>query len=117
MNSINWARVMAQIVYYVTAAPAGRSPTADRSASCVPTGNFGNILAGWAAKRMGLPDRPARRRLEPQRHPHPLPRHRRAWRSDEVVPTLSPSMDIQVSSNLERLLFELLGRDGARSPS
>ena len=78
----------------------------------VPTGNFGNVFAGWVAQRMGLPDRAARHRLEPQRHPHPLRRRPARWQIAEVVPTLSPSMDIQVSSNFERLLFELNGRDG-----
>jgi threonine synthase len=107
VNSINWARVMAQIVYYVTASRTLAGPVT----FCVPTGNFGNVLSGWIARRMGAPiadfivasntndivtrfvndgDMSVRR----------------------VVPTLSPSMDIQVSSNFERLLFEVNGRDG-----
>jgi threonine synthase len=103
MNSINWARVAAQIVYYATAAVAcGPCEVA------VPTGNFGNILAGWIARRAGAP-------IEGSNRNDILTRWARTGSlvADEVVPTLSPSMDIQVSSNHERLLFELLGRDAA----
>ena len=107
MNSINWARVAAQIVYYVTAAAAcGPCEVA------VPTGNFGNILAGWIARRAGAPIEGL---VIGSNRNDILTR----WAltgslvADEVVPTLSPSMDIQVSSNHERLLFELLGRDAA----
>jgi threonine synthase len=99
--------VAAQIVYYVTAAAAcGPCEVA------VPTGNFGNILAGWIARRSGAP-------LEGlvigSNRNDILTRWAQTGSlvADEVVPTLSPSMDIQVSSNHERLLFELLGRDGA----
>ena len=107
MNSINWARVAAQIVYYVMAAAAcGRCEVA------VPTGNFGNVLAGWIARRAGAPIDGL---VIGSNRNDILTRWVRtgALVSDEVVPTLSPSMDIQVSSNHERLLFELLGRDGA----
>jgi threonine synthase len=107
MNSINWARVAAQIVYYVTAAAAcGPCEVA------VPTGNFGNILAGWIARRAGAPIEGL---VIGSNRNDILTRWARTGSlvSDEVVPTLSPSMDIQVSSNHERLLFELLGRDGA----
>ncbi|MHB1139865.1 MAG: threonine synthase [Microthrixaceae bacterium] len=110
VNSINWARVMAQIVYYVTAhlevAPDGGPVT-----FCVPTGNFGNILAGWAAKRMGLP---VDRLVVASNRNDILTRFFTTGTMEirGVVPTTSPSMDIQVSSNLERLLFESLGRDG-----
>ncbi len=107
MNSINWARVMAQIVYYVTAQRTlGRS-----TAFAVPTGNFGNILAGWVARRTGVPI--AQLVMGSNRNDI-LTR----WvasgvmETSEVHPTISPSMDIQVSSNVERLLFELFGRDG-----
>jgi threonine synthase len=107
MNSINWARVAAQIVYYITAAAAcGPCEVA------VPTGNFGNILAGWIARRAGAPIEGL---VIGSNRNDILTR----WAltgslvADEVVPTLSPSMDIQVSSNHERLLFELLGRDAA----
>jgi len=111
VNSINWARVMAQIVYYVTAhlAVAGdHSPVT----FVVPTGNFGNILAGWAAKRMGLP---IDRLVVASNRNDILTRFFTTGTMEitEVVPTTSPSMDIQVSSNLERLLFESMGRDGA----
>ena len=109
MNSINWARVMAQIVYYVTTvARLGRCSFA------VPTGNFGNIFAGWIAERMGLP---IDQLVIGSNSNDILTR----WVADgsliaeAVVPTYSPSMDIQVSSNHERLLFELRGRDGART--
>ena len=111
VNSINWARVMAQIVYYVTAhlqvAPDGGPVT-----FCVPTGNFGNILAGWAAKRMGLP---IDRLVVASNRNDILTRFFTTGTMEirGVVPTSSPSMDIQVSSNLERLLFETLDRDGA----
>ena len=109
-NSINWARVMAQTVYYVTAARALRGPIT----ACVPTGNFGNIFAGWVAQRMGAPiadfivasnanDILARFVNDGDMSVRP------------VVTTTSPSMDIQVSSNFERLLFEMNGRDGLRT--
>jgi threonine synthase len=107
MNSINWARVAAQIVYYVTASAAcGPCEVA------VPTGNFGNILAGWIARRSGVPIEGL---VIGSNRNDILTRWARtgALVGDDVVPTLSPSMDIQVSSNHERLLFELLGRDGA----
>ncbi len=111
VNSINWARVMAQIVYYVTAhlavAPDGGPVT-----FVVPTGNFGNILAGWAAKRMGLP---VERLVVASNRNDILTRFFTTGTMEirGVVPTSSPSMDIQVSSNLERLLFEVLDHDGA----
>ena len=108
MNSINWARVMAQVVYYATA-----SIELGRCSFAVPTGNFGNIFSGWIAERMGVP---IDQLVIGSNRNDILAR----WAdtgslvAEEVVPTLSPSMDIQVSSNHERLLFELLGRDGAR---
>ncbi len=109
VNSINFARIAAQIPYYVAAALALGAP--DRPvAFAVPTGNFGNVLAAWAARRMGLPiehlivasnrnDILARFLADNDMSVRP------------VEPSLSPSMDIAVSSNFERLLFELLGRD------
>ncbi len=109
VNSINWARVMAQTVYYVTAALAVGGP--DRPVSfTVPTGNFGNIFAGDAARRMGAP---VGRLVMASNRNDILTRF---WQTGtlavaEVHPTLSPSMDIQISSNLERLLFELSDRD------
>ena len=111
VNSINWARVMAQVVYYVVAAErlgGRRSPVA----FSVPTGNFGNVFAGHVARCSGL--------VVPQlvvgsNTNDVLTQFfvEGTMTIDEVVPTSSPSMDIQVSSNLERLLFELLDRDGA----
>lgn len=111
VNSINWARVMAQIVYYVTAHLAV-SPDGSPVSFVVPTGNFGNILAGWAAKRMGLP---VDRLVVASNRNDILTRFFSTGTMEitAVVPTTSPSMDIQVSSNLERLLFESLERDGA----
>ena len=111
VNSINWARVMAQIVYYVWAAQKlGRR---DRPTTfCVPTGNFGNVFAGHVARRMGLP---VERFLIASNTNDMLSRLLETGEliADEVVPTLSPSMDIQISSNLERLLFELMDGNGA----
>jgi threonine synthase len=109
VNSINWARIAAQIPYYVAAALALGAP--DREvAFAVPTGNFGNVLAGWAARRMGLPV--ARLIVGSNRNDILY----RFLESNDmsvapVEPSLSPSMDIQISSNFERLLFELLERD------
>jgi threonine synthase len=112
VNSINWARIMAQTVYYVWAALRVGAP--DRvPAFAVPTGNFGNVFAGYAAHRMGL--RVARLIVGSNRNDI-LTRFFHTGRMEirDVVPTLSPSMDIQISSNFERLLFELYDRDGAR---
>ena len=111
VNSINWARVMAQVVYYVVAAErlgGRRSPVA----FAVPTGNFGNVFAGHVARSSGL----AVPQLVVGSNTNDVLTqffHDGTMRIDGVVPTTSPSMDIQVSSNLERLLFELLDRDGA----
>ncbi len=108
VNSINWARVMAQVVYYVVAARA----LGDRRLSfSVPTGNFGNVLAGWIAKEMGVPIDTL---VVGSNTNDILTRffETRSMDASGVVATLSPSMDIQVSSNFERLLFEMNGRDG-----
>lgn len=109
VNSINWARVMAQTVYYVTAAVALGAP--DRAVSfTVPTGNFGDILAGYVAKRMGVPiDRLVIATNENDILARALETGR--YEKAGVVATDSPSMDIEVSSNFERLLFETGGRD------
>jgi threonine synthase len=111
VNSINWGRIVAQVVYYVTAALSLGAPAREISFT-VPTGNFGDVFAGYVAKKIGLPiDRLViatntndilARTLETGR-----------YETNGVVPTQSPSMDIQVSSNFERLLFEATGRDGA----
>ena len=111
VNSINWARVMAQIVYYFAAALALGGGTRPLG-FVVPTGNFGNVFAGYAAKRMGLP---IERLVVASNANDILTRFLESGELaiDTVVPTLSPSMDIQVSSNFERLLFEAADRDGA----
>ena len=111
MNSINWARVMAQIPYYLTGA-AAVAPGSAPVSFAVPTGNFGNVLAGWYARAMGVP---IQRLVVGSNANDILTRwvDTGSLVTEEVVATLSPAMDIQVSSNHERLLFELLGRDGA----
>ena len=109
VNSINWARILAQIVYYFTSAVALGAP--DRKVSfAVPTGNFGDILAGYYAKRMGLP---IDRLIVATNENDILMRAiaTRVYRPMGVKATQSPSMDIQVSSNFERLLFEAYDRD------
>ncbi|MBV7396678.1 threonine synthase [Mameliella sediminis] len=111
VNSINWARVLAQVVYYFSAAVSLGAP--DRKVSfTVPTGNFGDIFAGYIAKKMGLPID----RLVVATNQNDI-LHRclssGAYQTSEVHPSISPSMDIQVSSNFERALFDAYGRDGA----
>ena len=112
VNSINWARIMVQIAYYFAAAVALGAPDR-RITFSVPTGNFGNVFAAYGARQMGLGIPKLVHRLEQQRHPDPLLQRRR-METAPVVPTLSPSMDIQISSNFERLLFEYYGRQGRR---
>jgi threonine synthase len=112
VNSINWARVMAQTVYYFWAALRLGAP--ERAvAFAVPTGNFGNVYAGYAARQMGLP---VSRLIVGTNQNDILTRffETGAMEIRAVEPSLSPSMDIQVSSNFERLLFDMVGRDGAR---
>ncbi len=108
VNSINWARVMVQIVYYVWAVLQLGSR---RTTFCVPTGNFGNVFAGHLAARVGLN---VGRFLVASNSNDIIARLLATGRLEtkDVVPTLSPSMDIQISSNLERLLFELLDGNG-----
>ena len=111
VNSINWGRIVAQIVYYFVAAVSLGAPHRKVSFT-VPTGNFGDIFAGYCAKRMGLPIEKLviatnandilRRTIDTGR-----------YEMTGVAPTISPSMDIQISSNFERLLFESAGRDAA----
>jgi threonine synthase len=110
VNSINWGRVMAQIVYYVTSWRAV-APDGGPVSFAVPTGNFGNILAAWYAKRMGVP---IRQLVVASNRNDVLTKFFETGRltANEVVASLSPSMDIQVSSNFERLLWEASGRDG-----
>ena len=109
VNSINWARIMAQIVYYVSSAVALGAP--DRKVSfCVPTGNFGDIFAGFAAKRMGVP---IDRLIIATNVNDILDRTLKAGRYEMkgITPSTSPSMDIQISSNFERLLYLAYGRE------
>jgi len=111
VNSINWARLMAQVVYYFAAAVQLGAP-GRKVAFAVPTGNFGDVFAGHVASRMGLPIE----RLIVATNVNDI-LHRALSSGDystgEVTPTAAPSMDIQVSSNFERLLFDVGGRDGA----
>ena len=110
VNSINWARIVAQVVYYFTAAVALGAPHR-KVAFTVPTGNFGDVYAGYVASRMGLP---IDRLVIATNVNDILARTVATGTYDlrDVVPTTSPSMDIQVASNFERLLFEVYGRDG-----
>ncbi|WP_293801294.1 threonine synthase [uncultured Bosea sp.] len=111
VNSINWARIAAQVVYYFTAAVSLGGPGRKVSFT-VPTGNFGDILAGWVAKQMGLPIE----RLGIATNSNDIlarTLETGAYEMRGVQATTSPSMDIQISSNFERLLFEAHGRDGA----
>ncbi len=111
VNSINWARVMPQIVYYFAAALALGGPQRPVSFS-VPTGNFGDIYAGYCAAKMGLP---IERLIIASNMNDILTRVMHTGRHllGDVTPTMSPSMDIQVSSNFERLLFDMYDRDAA----
>lgn len=112
VNSINWARIMAQCVYYFVSAAALGSPHRKVSFS-VPTGNFGDIFAGYVASRMGLPVE----RLVIATNVNDILARTIAsglYEPQAVVPTSSPSMDIQVSSNFERLMFEAAERNGQR---
>jgi threonine synthase len=111
VNSINWARILAQIVYYFTSAVALGAP--DRRVSfSTPTGNFGDVLAGYYAKRMGLPiDRLIIATNENDILARALASG--VYKPLGVKATQSPSMDIQISSNFERLLFDAYGRDAA----
>jgi threonine synthase len=105
VNSINWARILGQIVYYFAAGIALGAPERDL-AFAVPTGNFGNVYAAVAARRVGLP---VRELVVGSNRNDILTRFFTTGRmqSEAVVPTLSPSMDIQISSNFERYLFDL----------
>lgn len=111
VNSINWARILAQVVYYFYAAFALGAP-AKQVNFTVPTGNFGDIFAGYIALRMGLP---VGKLVIASNRNDILTRcmQRGEYRMNGVEPSLSPSMDIEISSNFERLLFDLHGRDAA----
>ncbi len=111
VNSINWGRIVAQIVYYFTAAVSLGAPQR-KVTFVVPTGNFGDIFAGHCARAMGLPVEKlviATNENDILRRTFDTGRYEMAG----VAPTISPSMDIQISSNFERLLFEASGRDAA----
>jgi threonine synthase len=111
VNSINFARIVAQVVYYFTSAVALGAPHR-KIAFTVPTGNFGDVFAGYVAQRMGLPVD----RLTVATNVNDILARTLAsgvYELHDVVPTTSPSMDIQVSSNFERLLFDAYGRDAA----
>ncbi|MGB3279222.1 MAG: threonine synthase [Pseudorhodobacter sp.] len=111
VNSINWARVLAQVVYYFSSAVSLGAP--HRAVSfTVPTGNFGDIFAGYIARAMGLP---IEKLVIATNQNDILDRALKtgAYVTDGVKPSISPSMDIQVSSNFERVLFDAYGRDGA----
>ena len=112
INSINWARILAQTVYYFTAAVALGAP-GQAVAFTVPTGNFGDIFAGYAARAMGLP---VKRLVIATNLNDSLPRALATgiYEPRGVIATSSPSMDIQLASNFERLLFELAGRHASR---
>ena len=110
VNSINWARVLAQVVYYFSSAVSLGAP--HRAVSfTVPTGNFGDIFAGYIARQMGLP---IAQLVIATNQNDILDRAMRSgdYMTDGVKPSISPSMDIQVSSNFERVLFDAYGRDG-----
>jgi len=110
VNSINWGRILAQVVYYVRTAALLGAPDSS-VAFAVPTGNFGNVFAAWVARQMGVPITSL---VIGSNENDILTRfvETGVMEMHDVVPTSSPAMDIQISSNFERLLFELLGRDG-----
>ncbi len=111
VNSINWARVMGQTAYYFVAAARMGAPDA-RLSFFVPTGNFGNVYAGYVARQMGLP---IEKFVVASNRNDILYRFfdQGDMSITDVEPSLSPSMDIQISSNFERLMFDLMDRDGA----
>lgn len=114
INSVNWCRVMAQIVYYFSAGLYVLQQTGARHIRfSVPTGNFGDVLAGYYARQMGLP---ISHLVLATNENDILSRffNTGTYSKGGVVPTLSPSMDIQVASNFERYLFDKLGRDASR---
>ncbi|MGZ8754624.1 MAG: threonine synthase, partial [Acidimicrobiia bacterium] len=110
VNSINWVRIMAQVAYYFAAALAMGAPQREVSFA-VPTGNFGNVFAAYVARRMGVP---IRRLIIGTNQNNAVVRFVETGQLSigPVVPTITPAMDIQVPSNLERLLFDVHDRDG-----
>lgn len=114
VNSINLARVLAQIIYYIWAARQLPEDQRATASYIVPTGNFGNVFAGWLAKQMGLPMAKLSIATNQNDILHRLFTTGR-YEAGDVLPSLAPSMDIQVASNFERFLYYHLGRDGART--
>lgn len=113
VNSINWARIMAQIVYYFTTALEAGAADGEQVSFVVPTGNFGNVFAAYCASKMGLPIK----LLGISTNKNDILTRffeTGEMKIDESFATLSPSMDIQISSNFERYLFDLFGRDAAK---
>ncbi len=110
VNSINWGRVLAQVVYYFSSAVSLGAPHREVSFT-VPTGNFGDIFAGYIAKKMGLPIKDLVIATNQNDILHRT-METGAYTKEGVTPSISPSMDIQVSSNFERALFDAYGRDG-----
>jgi threonine synthase len=113
VNSINWARVVAQVVYYVRGYLAATSDSEQRVSFCVPSGNFGNVFAGWVARRMGLP---IERLIVATNENDVLDEFFRSGRyrvraAADTQVTSSPSMDISKASNFERYVFDIVGRD------
>jgi threonine synthase len=114
VNSINWARVAAQVVYYFKGYFAATQKDSDPVAFAVPSGNFGNIYAGYVARQMGLP---IRKLVLASNENYVLEEFFRTGRyriRRKVKETTSPSMDISKASNFERYVFDLVGRDGSR---
>jgi threonine synthase len=114
VNSINWARVVAQVVYYVRGYLAATRSSEERVSFCVPSGNFGNVFAGWVARQMGVP---IARLIVATNENDVLDEFFRTGRyrvrpSAETRATSSPSMDISKASNFERFVFDIVGRDG-----
>tara|TARA_B110000483_G_C18120845_1_gene513544 strand:- start:477 stop:1400 length:924 start_codon:yes stop_codon:yes gene_type:complete len=112
VNSINWARILMQIVYYFSASLRLGGPEKEVSFS-VPTGNFGDIYAGYLAKKMGLPIKQLIVATNKNDILHRFIAHNE-YSKTELSKTFSPSMDILVSSNFERYLFDMFGRDSAK---
>lgn len=117
-NSINWGRLVPQIVYYISAycdmVESGEISLGDKINVCVPTGNFGNILAAYYAKKMGLPINKLICASNKNNVLTDFIRTGKYDRNREFYPSVSPSMDILISSNLERLLFDICGNDAKR---
>jgi threonine synthase len=113
VNSINLARVLAQCVYYLSAWLRLPAATREQVEFVVPTGNFGNVLAGWLLQRMGVPIAGFKVATNRNDILHRL-FTTGEYRVDRVAPSLAPSMDIQVASNFERFLYYQLGGEGAR---